>query len=237
MYLIRAVIEYNEDGFLIYADNYPGAYTRGKTEGEALAKLTGEIRSYQFWATAYAPSQNEPIEIQVVQRKRSDMQICDADTDVIFTSEQVPLTAEEYDKLKALALKSAADFDALYLSIPDKNRTTLQARKTFYGPVPRTAQEMYEHTNNVTDYYVGEIGVTMDNLPNIRENRNIAFEGIESTPDYLNNIVYDGSYGEQWSLRKVLRRFIWHDRIHAKAMYRMATKIWGKGAIRNPYHF
>ena len=37
--------------------------------------------------------------------------------------------------------------------------------------------------------------------------------------DFLENVVVAGSYGEDWSLRKVLRRFIWHDRIHAKAMY------------------
>ena len=36
--------------------------------------------------------------------------------------------------------------------------------------------------------------------------------------------MQEGSYGEMWSVRKVLRRFVWHDRIHAKAMWRMAKK-------------
>lgn len=237
MQLIRAVIEYNAQGFLIYADNFPGAYARGKTEGEALAKLNAEVQSYRLWATGHAPPQNELIQTRVVQRKRSDVQICDADTDIIFATEQVPLTAAEYDELKALAVKSAVNFEELYLSVPDKNKTTLRVRKTFYGRIPRTANEMYEHTNNVTNYYVGEIGVTMDNLPNITENRCKALECVELKPHYLDNTVYDGSYGEQWSLRKVLRRLLWHDRIHAKAMYRMATNIWGTAAIKNPYYF
>ena len=46
-----------------------------------------------------------------------------------------------------------------------------------------------------------------------------------------------GSYGEDWSLRKVLRRFIWHDRIHARAMYRMAIKVFGAESIVNPFYF
>lgn len=50
-------------------------------------------------------------------------------------------------------------------------------------------------------------------------------------------IVYDGSYGEQWSLRKVCRRFVWHDRIHAKAMWRMAVQVFGKNCIANPFYF
>lgn len=39
----------------------------------------------------------------------------------------------------------------------------LPARKTFYGAVPRTAEEMYVHTKNVNAYYFGEIGVEAGN--------------------------------------------------------------------------
>lgn len=53
----------------------------------------------------------------------------------------------------------------------------------------------------------------------------------------LKNTVFRGSYDEEWSLRKVLRRFIWHDRIHAKAMYRMAVKTFGKDAIPDIFFF
>ena len=54
---------------------------------------------------------------------------------------------------------------------------------------------------------------------------------------FLNNPVIEGSYGELWSLRKVMRRFIWHDRIHAKAMYRMANKTFGPGSVPDVFHF
>ena len=62
-------------------------------------------------------------------------------------------------------------------------------------------------------------------------------ETLEAKPDFLENAVIAGSYGEDWSLRKVLRRFIWHDRIHAKAMYRMASKVFGAERIENPFYF
>ena len=60
---------------------------------------------------------------------------------------------------------------------------------------------------------------------------------LEQQPDFLKNEVFHGSYDELWSLRKVLRRFIWHDRIHAKAMYRMAIKTFGKNAVPNVFYF
>lgn len=43
---------------------------------------------------------------------------------------------------------------------------------------------------------------------------------------------------QEWKEKegKMLRRFIWHDRIHAKAMYRMAVRTFGSG-IPNIFHF
>jgi hypothetical protein len=147
------------------------------------------------------------------------------------------LSQEEYASLKSLVIRSARDFEQLYLSIPDKTQTALRPRQTFYGPMPRTAQEMYRHTNSVTSYYLGEIGVQAKNLANVVENRSNALELIESRAHFLDTTVYTGQFGEEWSLRKALRRFIWHDRIHAKAMYRMGVRIWGQQAIEDPYFF
>ena len=60
---------------------------------------------------------------------------------------------EEYRKLKALVLKSAQDFLALYDSVPDKNGKAASEHKNFYGKVPRSVDEMYAHTKNVNEYY------------------------------------------------------------------------------------
>ena len=84
--------------------------------------------------------------------------------------------------------------------------------------------------------YFGEIGVETDHKGTIVDCRKRGFMTLEDQPDFLKNIVCLGSYNEEWSLRKVLRRFIWHDRIHAKAMYRMAVRTFG-GDIPNVFHF
>lgn len=232
----NAVEEFNDDGYLIYSESFPGAYVRGRTCDEALAKFQNEIEKYCRWVQIDIPEDNQ-VETIIVQKKESNLKICDADSDVIFDVERKPLTSEEYEKLRHLIIKSANDFLKLYESIPDKDATCLEERKTFYGFIPRTAREMYAHTNNVTNYYMGEIGINIENLPNISKNRVQAVQKIEAADDYLKNKVYTGSYNEQWSLCKVLRRFIWHDRIHAKAMYRMAIRIWGEEKIDNPFFF
>ena len=231
---INCVWEHNGNDTLLYASDYIGAYTRGESLEIAKAKMPGEILSYLKWL---GEDVTDSIEIIITQEKDSDLAIKDADSDVLFESEKAPLTTDEYEKLKALALKSAKDFLALYESNPDKSATAIAERKTFYGNVPRSADEMYEHTKSVNEYYFAEIDVDADNSGNIYECRKRGFEILETKPDYLNNSVIEGSYVEDWSLRKVLRRFIWHDRIHARAMYRMAVKVFGAENIANPFCF
>ena len=232
--IINCVWEHNGNDTLLYATNFVGAYTRGESLEIAKAKMPQEIVSYCNWLGMDAAGKTE---IVIVGEKRSELTIRDADSDVLFESEKAPLTAEEYKKLKALALKSAQDFLALYDSVPDKNATAAPERKTFYGKVPRSADEMYAHTKNVNEYYFSEIHVDADNDGSIYACRKRGFEALEAKGDFLENVVVAGSYGEDWSLRKVLRRFIWHDRIHAKAMYRMATKVFGVESIVNPFYF
>ena len=232
--IINCVWEHNGNDTLLYAVDFPGAFTRGETLQSAVAKMPDEIRSYAAWAGISLPDE---ITVSVAEDVNSSLQICDADSDVLFPSEKEPLTKAEYQHLKNLALKSAKDFLTLYRSVPDPEYRPYPARRTFYGQAPGTAKEMYDHTKSVNSYYFAEIGVDADNSGNILECRRRGFEELEKHPDYLSNSVFEGSYGEDWTLRKVLRRFIWHDRIHAKALYRMAVHQFGNEQIPNPFHF
>lgn len=231
---VNCLWEHNGNDTLLYAIDFVGAYTRGESLEIAKAKMPDEIVSYLKWS---GEGVTDNIEIIITQEKDSNLAIKDADSDVLFESEKSPLTADEYEKLKALSLRSAKDFLTLYESIPDKSATAIAERKTFYGQVPRTADEMYEHTKNVNEYYFAEISVDADNGGTIYECRRRGFEALEAKLDFLKNDVTEGSYGEDWSLRKVLRRFIWHDRIHARAMYRMAVKVFGAKNVANPFYF
>ncbi len=231
---INCVWEHNGGDTLLYAANYIGAYTRGESLDIAKAKMPREIASWCRWSGADI---NGEIDVAVIEEKKSDLAVCDADSDVIFESERAPLTPEEYEALRDLALKSASDFSALYGSVSDKNAAAVPQRKTFYGQVPRTANEIYEHTKNVNAYYFGEIGVECDNGGNVFECRKRGFEALERQADFLQNAVTYGSFGEYWSLRKVLRRFVWHDRIHAKAMWRTAVKLFSAESVADPFCF
>lgn len=232
---LKCFWEHNGDDAILYSIDYLGAYTRGNSLDIAKSKMPNEISSFIAWS-GY-PCDKRHFDVEITEEKTTDLNICDADTDAIFHNETLPMAMQEYKQLKKLALKSAADFLALYNAIPNKETSCLPERKTFYGSVPRTAAEMYGHTKNVNSYYFGEIGVDCDNDGDILSCRQRGFYLLEKTASFLENKPVEGSYGEMWSLKKVLRRFIWHDRIHAKAMYRMALKTFGKNCVPNIFCF
>ena len=61
---IRCVWEHNGEDTLLYAEDYPGAFTRGASLEEALQKMEREIVSYMRWCGQMPQERYEPIVVQ-----------------------------------------------------------------------------------------------------------------------------------------------------------------------------
>ena len=85
---IDAVVEYNDLGFLMQSKNFIGAYSRGETIGQALDKFPQDVARYVMWLLGTQLSTNEAYEVNVVQKKRSGLQICDSGSDILFDMEK-----------------------------------------------------------------------------------------------------------------------------------------------------
>ena len=210
---------------ILWAVDHAGAFARGASLEEAMQKLPQDLADWAQWTGGTAP---EFCNIRITGERVSTLDVRDADSDVLMDKEKMPLTWGEYERLRDMALRSAERFQTLYDGVPDPDRSENPIRQTFYGVVPRTAREMYEHTKNVNAYYFGEIGVEADNDGTIAECRRRGFEALEKQPDFLKNPTFAGSWEEDWTLRKLLRRFIWHDRLHARAMERMMKRTFDR---------
>ena len=70
----------------------------------------------------------------------------------------------------------------------------------------------------------------------VPDDRLQALAEIEEREELLTGKVCTAPDGERWTLRKLLRRFLWHDRIHARAMWRTAAPLWGS-AVADPFGF
>lgn len=65
---------------------------RGNTKNEAISKFYNEILQYIWWIEGNTKTSIPQTDTIIVQEKESSLQICDADTEVIFDSEREILT-------------------------------------------------------------------------------------------------------------------------------------------------
>lgn len=231
---MNAVLEYNDRGCMLFSADCPGAFARGRDRREAMAKLPGDVRSFCRWAGLPIPA---PSLVKILEEVyQPELQVEDADGNVLFSSERAPLTPEEYAPLRALVLKSAQCLDQLYAAIPDPEAPLGPERVTFYGRCPNTARAMFDHVNNCTGYYIAGLGAECDILPGCCATRLGALAAAEALPGFLDMSPHQAEDGELWTPRKLLRRFLWHDRIHARAMFRRGWANWGE-QIPDPFGF
>ena len=88
---IKCVWEHNGADSLLYAADLPGAYARGANREETLQKMRQELPQFLQWAGGELPP--EELAPVIVQEKESTLRIADADSDVLFESERLPLTS------------------------------------------------------------------------------------------------------------------------------------------------
>ena len=80
---INCIWEHNGNDSLLHAENYVGAFARGENVHVALQKMKKEIQSYSAWLGEKTAGDIESV---IVQEKESELEIKDADSDVIFMS-------------------------------------------------------------------------------------------------------------------------------------------------------
>ena len=65
---VKCVWEHNGDDSILYASNFIGAFTRGKSKCEAIGKMSSEISAYLKWKGALTWDVPEP---EIIQEKVS----------------------------------------------------------------------------------------------------------------------------------------------------------------------
>jgi len=219
---------------MIHLVDLPGGFTRARTVEEALAKVRPEAGAYARWAGLELDLSGE---IAVVQRAETQAQLADGDTEILLERD-LELNPAYLGWLMQLAARSAEAFQRLYDSVPDKDRVdTAKDRNTFYGKAPCTAAEVLSHVDRTAGYYLSRIGIDFSPAAGqLVENRRKSLDLIAHDCRALRNEVVCMD-NECWTTAKALRRFIWHDRIHAKALYRFAVRIWGAEKISDAFYF
>jgi len=221
---LRITYETNGKGYLGWVEDCPGAFLRGAGIGEARAKLGRELGDYADWLGLPEPlagAAEAPLETVV----SSALTIEDADSDLTLGSELVDYGDADFERFMTLLHRSAEMVAACLESA--RNRDIVDPhhdRMTFYGHAYATIDQQFEHIVKVQNYYLGMVGEEVSLAGGIVATREAMVDRLASRRKAEGNAlhVYEG---ESWTIRKIIRRTIWHDRIHARAMKRMDERL------------
>ena len=221
---MHIIYETNGLGFLGWITDLPGAYIRGKTLEEARGKVNKEIALCTEWLNF-----EKAVDMQINEEiKKSDLHIEDADSDIIFDSELIDFDKQDYFLFWCgKVLLSGTKTEEIYKKMKNKSLIDItMKRKTFYGDVYCTINDQYRHIVNVQNYYLNQIGTEMNIADEFRLNRMEFIEKLKEKYLKEGNKLYRNE-SEDWTIKKLIRRTIWHDRIHIRAIERMEKRLSG----------
>jgi len=237
--VVSIAFETNGKGYMGFIVELPGAFVRGRTEEEAIAKVNREVNLYLKWLTL---EQQHDYTIEVVQIHRSSLMVEDADNEILLDADKKMLDEEEFQSLINLVWDSGETFFNLFANSKFKDWIDkARVRKTFYGENPKTIQEIFSHVKDCQYYYLSRTKITSEEKEeDFIKIREFCLAEIEKIYHKNNNSLIFNVDSELWTLKKILRRFIWHDRIHGKAITRILEKQRQLGVIdefNDPFHF
>lgn len=220
---VELAIEWNDHGAMCHFVEPLGAFTRGTTEAHAIEKAYAEYDSYAKWLGLRADT---PIRFSIAQRYRTDLDVQEADSDILLDSDRVNRSREDVDLVEELLLYSASTLEALFThaELPDRVDSRMTGL-TFYGERPDTIRRVFSHVDRTQDYYMSRVGLGFTDghasFVDRRANCVVQLSKHWPTGQTLRPTTVDG---ERWTHLKVFRRLLWHDRIHAKSIVRMLQR-------------
>lgn len=218
---IDVFAQHNQNGYILFSERFPGAYGRAETRLRAMEKLLGDVVRYAAWE-GWPLSEEEHLPVRVVEDTETACAVEQGQTDLIWPAECAPMQQAAFDRMHSAALRTAADFMRLFDSVRCKDQIGKPPAPCFYGTQPVTARQMLRHTAEVTEQMFARFDISAPAGADLPAQRAAALAALGQRENLLENIPFQDESGEQWTVQKLLRRLIWHDRIHSKAMWRMA---------------
>ncbi len=200
---------------------FPGCFASGATREEALERLQQAVVAYQAWLRChddYTPDVRGPFAFEV--KEVFQIRFEDGEEINSFFAPDAQ-TASDEDIEWALALMKWQREDVLERvgGLSDAVLDWVPPDE----PDARSIRSILDHLAQAEVWYMGRLdelppnvvvanlpGPTLDRLQRVRQ---AAIVRITSYPKELRGKIFTHR-GEQWTLRKALRRVVWHERDH-----------------------
>jgi uncharacterized damage-inducible protein DinB/predicted RNase H-like HicB family nuclease len=222
-----------DDGCMAHVPNVPGCTVRAPTRDEALRRLPEAIHDCHAWLRRHgepAPPDDEVVELEVVEEHAGLGPFHPGDAAALFAPDRRPLAAEEVEEHLRLMAHSRADLLALVQALPDEVLNWQPAPRSF------SIRRVLRHIGSAEEWYVSRL-VPPETLPPEweddeklplfefleMERRTAAAQLLQLSEAERSGLFHPATWtnhpDEAWSARKVLRRFLEHEREHSAQVH------------------
>jgi uncharacterized damage-inducible protein DinB/predicted RNase H-like HicB family nuclease len=231
-----AYVEISAEGTcLAHVLALPGCAIRAPTREEALRRLLEAIREYHAWLDRHGekgPLLEESIHVEVAGESLGCGPFDPGDAAALFPPDQQPVSVDALDRYLRLMEYSRADLLALVRDLSD------EVLDWQHAPGEMTIRRILRHVGNAEEWYVSRI-VPLDTLPPewdqdhalpllefLEMERRTVVKRLRKLGEVERSATsYPDAWtdhpDEPWTARKVLRRFLEHEREHTAQVRRI----------------
>lgn len=208
----------------IFVQELPGCYSRAPTFDEAVGKAHSRIREFLDWLGKHGEQVREAdydIETEISETVKGNWPVNLGDSQALFKADLSPLDDEELKRCLRFMRYARDDLTDLYLDAPKDSLDWKPDEAT-----PRDIRHIAEHVAECSFFYIERLKarefkdwplnfLEVANELAVMRLLNLSKDEMNCTPSYHAPGEWTGtSDPEGWTARKVLRRFIWHERLH-----------------------
>jgi predicted RNase H-like HicB family nuclease len=196
----------------------PGCYARASTRGEAISSVPGaleemlaRLRQAEFLAfDGYRP----PIDFVIAEEFRAFQSSPDYLVNAFFENDRIPLTVGDIVYARCLLDLNRRELLSVVSDVPVAARD-----KSIPGEAQQNINGILKHIGTAEWWYWDRLDMAFPRQERPDELFDLLTRVRDFTFTQLLGLVGDVRTtvrsGEQWSPRKVMRRTIWHERVHS----------------------
>lgn len=240
MVLIHVGVEVDEAGLaMAWVQEYVGCTSHGRSREEAVRLVPDALRSFWSWLREHGepdvPEDDEEIVISEVVTCRVGSRLVDGDSEGFFSFDQAPVVPSEFERALRFMAYARSDVVALAQDLGDGLHRVV-------GRSGRSVGATLGHLAFADLWYAQRVGRVLDGTWEtylLDRLRNISVDWLQHSfleegrgdMSFVTPDAWGGTGREEtWTLAKALRRYVWHDLIHMRAMRR--SLCGGEGKVR-----
>jgi len=233
-------LEIGEGGWTYaWAFDLPGCFSRGATPEEALKVLPGRIERFLGWLSEVEQGIDRGrAMVEVTEKVNEPCPVRRGDTRVLFLWDRQPPTEEELERNLKWMGHSRRTLLSLAQSLPAEvlmRESAGDAARELHDAVSPSIYRIVRHVAGAEYWYLSRIA---GDEWLAGEEPSDVFQGLElvrasavpklrrlfaTAPNHVvaqTQSTWSGTFTEQWTLRKVLRRALWHEQFHIEEIRR-----------------